>query len=271
MSTKEGDLLSDVAQAVRRALHNANKRRFIDQERVGHLEDMLICTILDPRFKLMNFLGCTARMKKDAEEYLLENYKADWSPRAVARAEKAAAKAAAALLASAMGGNAPAADDDAAGSDSGRSEQSGDASEDEVQEVEVAPVFQTKKDVKKVAKGGLANFVSNFSEKAPSAARPVPTVSGDYEEVHRYLRLPQIPLQTSTGEDQDILLWWKDHAPAFPHLAKMARQFLAAPASSASAERLFTGAGKMHDDLKKATSEGTLEMQLSVATNYPDA
>ena len=51
----------------------------------------------------------------------------------------------------------------------------------------------------------------------------------------------------------------------------MARQFLAAPASSASAERLFSGAGKMHDDLKKATKEGTLEMQLFVAANYPDA
>ena len=272
VSSKDGDLLSDVAQAVRRALHIANKRRFIDKERIGHLEDMLICTILDPRFKLMNFLGCTAQMKTDAEEYLLENYKADWSPRAVARAERVAEKAAAAVLAAAMGSNAPEGDEDASGSDSDEPEsmQVGDP-ESEVQEVEVAPIFKTKKDVKKVAKGGLANFMSNFAQKAPSVAEQVPSASGDYEEVHRYLRLPQIPLQTSTGEDQNILLWWKDHAPSFPHLSKMARQFLAAPASSASAERLFSGAGKMHDDLKKATTEGTLEMQLSVATNYPDA
>ena len=51
----------------------------------------------------------------------------------------------------------------------------------------------------------------------------------------------------------------------------MARQFMAAPASSASVERLFSAAGKMHDDLKKSTTEETLEDMLTVAKNYPDA
>ena len=51
----------------------------------------------------------------------------------------------------------------------------------------------------------------------------------------------------------------------------MARQFLAAPASSAAAERLFSAAGKMHDDLKKSTTEDTLEDMLIVAKNFPDA
>jgi 2-oxo-4-hydroxy-4-carboxy--5-ureidoimidazoline (OHCU) decarboxylase len=51
----------------------------------------------------------------------------------------------------------------------------------------------------------------------------------------------------------------------------MARQFLSAPASSACAERLFSSAGKMHDDLKKSTNEATLESQLIVNRNYPDA
>ena len=57
----------------------------------------------------------------------------------------------------------------------------------------------------------------------------------------------------------------------FPNLSKMARQFLAAPASSAAAERLLSAAGKLHDDLKKSTSEDTLEDMLTVAKNYPDA
>jgi len=51
----------------------------------------------------------------------------------------------------------------------------------------------------------------------------------------------------------------------------MARQFLASPASSAGAERLFSRAGKMHDDHKKSTDEVTLENQLLISMNYPDA
>ncbi len=38
-----------------------------------------------------------------------------------------------------------------------------------------------------------------------------------------------------------------------------------------SVERLFSSAGKMHDDLKKTVSEETLESQLKVSLNYPDA
>ncbi len=97
------------------------------------------------------------------------------------------------------------------------------------------------------------------------------TQVGDCDEVERYLRLPEIPLVTPAGHDQDILYWWKAHATEIPNLSKMARQVLAAPASSATAERLFLAAGKMHDDLKKITSEETIEDMLTVANNFPDA
>ena len=46
----------------------------------------------------------------------------------------------------------------------------------------------------------------------------------------------------------------------------MAREPLAAPVSSAGIERMFYRAGKMHDDLKKKTSETTLERNLKVGT-----
>ena len=88
ISTKEGDDLTEVARTVRRILHDDNMRRFVDGECIGHMEDMLMCTILDPRFKLMNFHGCTAKMKTDAENYRRENYKADWSPPAIERQVK---------------------------------------------------------------------------------------------------------------------------------------------------------------------------------------
>ncbi len=75
----------------------------------------------------------------------------------------------------------------------------------------------------------------------------------------------------SSGRDQDILAWWRHESPDFPHLSKMARQFLSAPASFAIVERLFSSASKMHDDLKKNTTEETLESHLIVGLNLLDA
>jgi hypothetical protein len=45
---------------------------------------------------------------------------------------------------------------------------------------------------------------------------------------------------------------------------------LALPASSAGVERLFSAAGRLHDDLKKAIKEDTLSMQLEVKVNIPE-
>ena len=86
------DLCIEV-QEVRNVLHNENVKQFRDGEREGHTEDLLICTILDPRFKLMNFVGCSSKHKTNAEHYLRENYKADWSPQAVQKALKKSAAA----------------------------------------------------------------------------------------------------------------------------------------------------------------------------------
>ena len=123
-----------------------------------------------------------------------------------------------------------------------------------------------------VVRGGLANFLSTFTTiQVPDDEDEVPIIVGDCDEVERYLRLPQIPLHNASGHDQDILYWWKEHSSNFPYLSKMARQFLAAPASSAGAERLFSGAGKMHDDQKKSTDKKTLENQLMISMNFPNA
>ena len=52
-----------------------------------------------------------------------------------------------------------------------------------------------------------------------------------------------------------------------PHLAKMARQFLGRPATSAGVERMFSKAGKLHDDMKKGQEDDTLEHSLFAAAN----
>jgi len=79
--------------------------------------------------------------------------------------------------------------------------------------------------------------------------------------------MPKFHMQDISGNDQDILLWWRDNSPKFPHLAKMTRQFLAAPTSCAFSDRVFSSARKMHDDLEKNTSEGTMESQVIVCLN----
>ena len=52
-----------------------------------------------------------------------------------------------------------------------------------------------------------------------------------------------------------------------PVLAKMARQYLGRPASSAGVERMFSKAGKLYDDEKKAQEDESLEHALFAAAN----
>ena len=47
----------------------------------------------------------------------------------------------------------------------------------------------------------------------------------------------------------------------------MARQFLGRPASSAGVERMFSKAGKLHDDAKKSQDDTTLQFALFAAAN----
>ncbi|EOD28509.1 hypothetical protein EMIHUDRAFT_204403 [Emiliania huxleyi CCMP1516] len=53
----------------------------------------------------------------------------------------------------------------------------------------------------------------------------------------------------------------------WPALAKMVKQYFAAPASSAGVERVFSAAGKMHGDLQKSAKDTTLEHSLFAAFN----
>ena len=59
-------------------------------------------------------------------------------------------------------------------------------------------------------------------------------------------------------EDTDIVLldWWKNHEYRFPKLAKMAKQYLAAPASTAGVERVFSAAGRMQPQRSPQVDEG---------------
>ena len=102
------------------------------------------------------------------------------------------------------------------------------------------------------AGASFLDFLMNLSN-VPGAA---PAVQADAEEedsddaaeeseAQKYLSSPDVAM------DCDILVWWANHELEYPHLSVMARQYLSMPTTSASAERLFSIAGRVFDDLRK--------------------
>ena len=83
----------------------------------------------------------------------------------------------------------------------------------------------------------------------------------EVDELEEYLAAPL------ASTEIDLLQWWKNRECRWPKLAKMAKQFLAAPASTAGVERVFSAAGRMHDDMRKAMKDSTLEHSLFAAFN----
>ena len=84
------------------------------------------------------------------------------------------------------------------------------------------------------------------------------------DELEEYLSEP-----LENDADMKLLEWWKDKSTEkkWPHLAKMVKQYFAAPASSGGVERVFSAAGKMHDDLRKSMNDNSLEHSLFAAFN----
>ena len=85
---------------------------------------------------------------------------------------------------------------------------------------------------------------------------------GQLDELEQYLAEPE---EQDMGVD--VLAWWKARESKWPALAKMVKQYFAAPASSAGVERVFSAAGKMHGDLQKSAKDSTLEHSLFAAFN----
>ena len=110
----------------------------------------------------------------------------------------------------------------------------------------------TKK--RKVSLGGLLGKVKQ-EKKAEEKALKI-------DELEQYLQDTDVP-----DIDDPILDWWKKKEEKWPTLAKMVKQYFAAPTSSAGVERVFSAAGKMHGDLQKSAKDSTLEHSLFAAFN----
>jgi hypothetical protein len=107
------------------------------------------------------------------------------------------------------------------------------------------------------------NFMTLLNQDVPEVvARQNPIIQsldraltrGDklFTELNAYMRVQQVV------NDTDPLMWWKQHQEEFPRLARMTRQYLTVPASSASPERLFSSVGLVKSDLRGRLLDTTL-------------
>ena len=65
----------------------------------------------------------------------------------------------------------------------------------------------------------------------------------------------------------DPLAWWKTNEIRFPTLAKLARVYLAIPATSAPSERVCSKTGQVIDQLRSNLSPSTASMIIFLKSN----
>ena len=113
-------------------------------------------------------------------------------------------------------------------------------------------------------KTGLSAFLQDEFEEAAGRGVHLPDLQPD-DELSAYMALSVESMQTN------VIEWWHRHRTVFPNLSRMARQYLAMPATSAGVERLFSAAGLTFGDLAHAMKEETLGCRLLAAYNYTHA
>jgi hypothetical protein len=77
-------------------------------------------------------------------------------------------------------------------------------------------------------------------------------------EITRYLAAPAADI------DADVLGWWRFHAGEYPCLARIARDYLAIPATSAPAERVFSGGADLVTKKRGSLSEDSIKTCMSL-------
>ncbi|KAL3858106.1 hypothetical protein ACJMK2_012717 [Sinanodonta woodiana] len=98
------------------------------------------------------------------------------------------------------------------------------------------------------------------SLSVPSTKRPKWNAVDTMIEL--YMASPSLPRE-------DLYSWWNTHKFQFPYLAKLARRYLSAPASSVPSEQLFSGAGQTFSDRCGSLLGEKGEMLLLLKYNLP--
>jgi hypothetical protein len=100
-----------------------------------------------------------------------------------------------------------------------------------------------------------AMIFASHEEYSQAERQSISSAAAVWEaELERYLKHPRV------SKDTDVLLWWDDNEHRYPHLARLARDYLAIPASSVPAERVFSRAGDLISKKRNRLSRETANM-----------
>ena len=76
--------------------------------------------------------------------------------------------------------------------------------------------------------------------------------------------MPPVP----TGNNVDVLLWWKNQQASLPLLAQLARDVYCIPAASSSSERVFSASGGIVTDKRQNLATETCKKLTLIKVNY---
>lgn len=101
-------------------------------------------------------------------------------------------------------------------------------------------------------------FGETFASKDMGSKTPADTIK---EEVASYQAASGITV------DGDPLTWWKSNECKYPHIAKMARCYLAVPGSSVPSERVFSTAGDIVTAKRSTLSPDNVDILVLLKKN----
>ena len=104
---------------------------------------------------------------------------------------------------------------------------------------------------------------ASFDRKVCQATSHRTDSTDSFIEVKRYFEAKVI------ARKDDPLLWWKENGHQFPHVTKIAKQYLAIPGSSVPSERLFSKAGELISQRRSQLKPKNVDMILFLNKNLP--
>ena len=233
------DILEPVLKA-RQALHKEVQERFFDDvEGTGTEIKYWVALVLHPAFNHVEFTS-EANVPKEKKEWVLTQVRRRWA---------AEFKPPAPPTMAATGGGGMAVTGGGGGGGGGAAAIVGGAGQPQM---------------KKRKTSSLSSLMQMAKAPEPAEQGSPSTALTPEDELEQYLALPQETL----SDGFDLLLWWKQRESLYPNLSKMVKVIMACPISSAGAERVFSCAGRMHQDEQKSRGGMSLKHMLFVAFNY---
>jgi len=215
-------------KAARAALHESLMGFWVADIPTHRLNFLLICTLLDPRLIDLRLPLITAQTRTQARDAFLAEYALNWAP--LKSKENEVEKG--------PSEEAPPKEDQGDGGSCGSFRQ--------------------------VGMGSFSEFMGAMEAHGMIPDAVVEDKDEDKAEVgeaEAYLEMQKAP------QTVDVLQWWASHKSVYPNLARMAQQFLAVPATSASCERVFSLAGRIFGDLTQNQNDCTLEERMWAKIN----